>query len=39
VVVRCTAKALKLFGIRPTLLAEITPHDDDWYLKRALAAL
>lgn len=31
-VVRCTAKALKLLGLRPTSLAEIEPADDDWYL-------
>jgi len=32
VVVRCTAKALKLLGLRPASLAEIEPADDDWYL-------
>ena len=31
-VVRCTAKALKLIGLRPTELAEIEASDDDWYL-------
>jgi hypothetical protein len=32
VVVRCTAKALKLLGLHPSSLAEITPAADDWYL-------
>ena len=31
-VVRCTAKAPKLLGLRPPSLAEIEPEDDDWYL-------
>jgi hypothetical protein len=32
VVVRCTAKVLKLLGIRSGSLAEIGPGDDDWYV-------
>ncbi len=32
VVIRCTAKALRLLGVRPASLAEIEPADDDWYL-------
>ena len=32
VVVRCTAKALKLLGVRPASLAEVEPADDDWYV-------
>lgn len=32
VVVRCTAKALKLLGLRPGQLPALEPGDDDWYL-------
>jgi len=32
VVIRCTAKVLKLLGVRPSSLAELEPDDDDWYL-------
>ena len=32
VVVRCTAKALKLLGLRPGELPELESSDDDWYL-------
>jgi uncharacterized protein DUF6933 len=32
VVVRCTAKALKLLGLRPATFVEIEAGDDDWYL-------
>ncbi len=31
-VIRCTAKVLKLLGRRPGSLAELEPDDDDWYL-------
>lgn len=31
-VVRCTAKVLKLLGLRPASFAEIEAGDDDWYL-------
>ncbi len=31
-VVRCTAKVLKLLGLRPAALERIDPTDDDWYL-------
>lgn len=31
-VVRCTAKALKLLGAKQSSLAQIEPGDDDWYV-------
>ena len=31
-VIRCTAKMLKLLGTRPSALAELEPDDDDWYV-------
>ncbi len=31
-VVRCTAKVLKLLGVRPGSLVVIGPDDDDWYV-------
>ena len=31
-VVRCTAKMLKLLGLRPSALPEIEPGVDDWYV-------
>lgn len=31
-IVRCTAKALKLLGARPAALPAIAATDDDWYL-------
>jgi len=32
VVIRCTAKVLKLLVVRPPALAELEPDDDDWYV-------
>jgi hypothetical protein len=32
VVIRCTARVLKLLGLRPSSLAEIETGDDDWYV-------
>ncbi len=29
---RCTAKMLTLLGVRATMLADVPPSDDDWYL-------
>ena len=31
-VIRCTAKMLKLLGVRPSSLAELEPDEDDWYV-------
>ena len=31
-VLRCTAKALDLLGVRRMSLVEVPPSDDDWYL-------
>lgn len=31
-ILRCTAKMLKLLGVRTTGLPELSPSDDDWYL-------
>jgi hypothetical protein len=32
VVIRCTAKILKLLGVRPSSLVAVEPDDDDWYV-------
>jgi hypothetical protein len=32
VILRCTAKALALLGVRPAALPDLRPSEDDWYL-------